>query len=109
MAGCVLDYLLVILFAHQCKQIKYTESELKVQGLRYLFGINYHYNNKNTMDAIIQVKFWIDYCIMNAKYNGIILSFYVIILINTANIKSMECIIIIYLLNNAFMYAFNKL
>ncbi len=76
MAGFVLDYCLVILFVHQSKQIKY-KSELNTQVLIHLFAIKYnHYtNNKYIMGAIIQVKFWIDYCVMDAKYDGINLSY----------------------------------
>ncbi len=55
------------------------------------------------MDATIQVKFWIDHCIMDAKYDGINLPLYVIMVINNKNIKTMECIVIMYSLNNVFM------
>ncbi len=106
MAGSVFDCSLVILFVHQSKQIKY-KSVLNAQVPRYLFTIKHNHYKNNMMDAKIQAQFWIDYCIMGAKYNGIILPLYVLIVINNKDIisainwKSMDRIIcIITLLNH---------
>ncbi len=96
MVGSVLYFWLVIVFVHQSKQI-ISKSELNLQVPRYSFGIkNNHYKN-NIMDDIIQVQFWIGYCIMYVKYVIIIINNGDSIGAHVVDCKSIDSIIIIFL------------
>ncbi len=70
MAGSVLDYRMVILFVHQCKQIKYTESELNLQVLIQEPQCNGWYNNYNEKQNGIVCRLLVMVVINNEHSNG---------------------------------------
>ncbi len=77
MAGSVLYFWLVIVFVYQSKQI-ISKSELNPHMTIHLHMIINNYYNDNIQKEI-QPLFWINYCSMYTKHNGISLSLHVII------------------------------